>query len=185
MNSQPHTVVKGPLKTDREAVIALHARCNAADNIDIPLFLDMIPEQVAAEASAGFYENGELVGFALLPVNPGPEATIFVHPEHRRLGIGTALLDAMRAVARARGLKRFIVVTDAASASGTAFLAATGASYGESEYLLLLDPNRLDRSPRKYPDLVLRPAGLDDVDTLIHVQSAAFGADQTLVHEAV
>jgi ribosomal protein S18 acetylase RimI-like enzyme len=182
---QPNGLAIGSLATDRAAVVALQGLCNAADGVDIPLFLDMISEQVAAEASSGFYKNGELVGFALLPVNPGPEATIFVHPEHRRLGIGTALLDAMRGVARARGLERFIVVNDAASDSGTAFLAATGASYDESEYRLLLDPNRLDRSPRNHPDLALRLAGPDDVDTLIQVQSAAFGADETLVREAV
>ena len=185
MEHEPDGLVAGTLKTDRDAVIALHARCNAADGIDIPLFLDLIQDDVAAEASAGVYAQDELVGFALLPVNPGPEATIFVHPEHRRRGIGTALLGAMRAVARSRGLETFLAVNDAASASGTAFLAATGASYRESEYRLLLDPNRIDRSPRKHPELVLRPAGPADLATLIRVQAAAFGADETLVEAAV
>jgi ribosomal protein S18 acetylase RimI-like enzyme len=185
MHDQQDGLVAGTLKTDRNAVLTLLAHCNAADGIDIPLFLDMIPDQVAAEASAGFYAQDELVGFALLPVNPGPEATLFVHPEHRRRGIGTALLDAMRTVARTRGLERFIAVNDAASSAGAAFLTALGATYSESEYWLLLDPARIDRSPRRYPGLTLRPAGPNDVDALIRVQAAAFGADETLVHDAV
>lgn len=177
--------VTGALQTDQGAVLALQAHCNAAEGIDIPLFLDLIPDQVAAEASAGFYAGGELVGFALLPVNPGPEATIFVHPEHRRRGIGTVLLDTMRAVARSRGLERFLAVNDAASTSGTAFLGASGGRYQESEYRLLLDPHRIERSASRHPGFVLRRAGPADVDALIRVQTAAFGRDENLVHDAV
>jgi len=72
MHHEPNGLVAGPLQTDRDAVVALQAHCNSADGIEIPLFLDLIPDQVAAEASAGFYAQGEMVGFALLPINPGP-----------------------------------------------------------------------------------------------------------------
>ena len=182
---QPGDVVTGPLTADRAAVLVLHQTCNDADGIDIPLFLEGNVESDEFETSFGVFKSGALVGFALLPADRVPEAILFVHPDMRRQGIGRALIEAVRAEARARELPDFLLVNDAASASGTAFAIAAGGRYRESEYRLLLEPARIDRSPKRYRDLVMRPATEEDVESLIEIQTAAFGRDESLVHAAV
>jgi ribosomal protein S18 acetylase RimI-like enzyme len=184
-DKQPTGLVVGALRANRAAVSELHQRCNAADGIDTPLFLDPNPGVSGTETEFGFYERGALAGFAFLPDDPEPEASLFVHPDARRCGIGRALLDAVRAESRRRGLTTFILVTDAASASGQAFLTAMGARYRTSEYRLALNPERIDRSRQRHAGLVLRPAEASDLETLTRVMAAAFGDDEAEVRDRV
>jgi ribosomal protein S18 acetylase RimI-like enzyme len=182
---QPNGLIVGSLVADRAAVTELHQHCNETDGIDTPLFLEPSLGNSEVETNFGFIEAGRLIGFAFLPDDPEPEASLFIHPDARRRGIGRALLTAMRKEGRRRGLTQFIVVTDAASTSGVAFLTAVGARYRSSEYRLAFNPERVDRSARRHPDLVFRPAHADDLETLTRVMAAAFGDDEAEVRDRV
>ncbi|MCC6791860.1 MAG: GNAT family N-acetyltransferase [Thermomicrobiales bacterium] len=160
----------------RSAVLELLRRCNEADGIDIPIFLESEEQQPEKATSFGCTVGGELIGFAHLPDDPQPEACLMVHPDHRRRGIGRALLQAIRDEARHRGLTSVLIVNDRASARGTAFLAAAGARHVDAEHRLSLDRGRIVR-PERNPALRLRPAGPDEIETLAAIQAAAFEHD--------
>lgn len=97
-----------------------------------------------------------------------------VRPDHRRRGVGRALLAAVRREARRRGLGAFLIVRDDASPSGAPFLAAFGARRRFSEHLRRLDRRGFDRSRPPAPSLLLRPAGPAEAETLARLQAAAF-----------
>jgi ribosomal protein S18 acetylase RimI-like enzyme len=177
-----HGITVGPA-ADREEIAELLRNCNAADGIDIPLFFESDGE---TDAPTGFAYSldAELIGFAHLPDDPQPEASLMVHPDHRRQGIGRALLDAVRQEARRRGHTRFLIVSDAASSSGIAFLNAAGARHAFSEYRLRLDRTRIVRAEHN-PSLQLHPAGPEETETLARIQAAAFGDPLELARDSV
>jgi GNAT superfamily N-acetyltransferase len=77
-------------------------------------------------------------GFASLYIH-GPKAAfvhLFVHPERRRLGLGSALLDALRTRAAERGVKQ--LQGHHATPAGAAFAALSGAVSGQREVRSLL-----------------------------------------------
>jgi ribosomal protein S18 acetylase RimI-like enzyme len=98
-----------------------------------------------------------------------------VHPAHRRRGLGRALLAAGRAEVGRRGHSSFLLVCDEASPSGPAFATAVGGHRREAEYRLQLDRAAVDHSRRRHDALKLRPAGAEDLATLVRVLAGAFG----------
>jgi ribosomal protein S18 acetylase RimI-like enzyme len=176
-------VVAGRVVDDRAEAESLLARCNQNEGLDLPIAVD--PALAGGEATTQFraYDRGVLVGFAWLPPEPEPEACLMVQPAHRRRGIGRALLAAVRTEVRRRGLAGFMVVCDAASRSGTAFVAAVGGRYRSAEYRLELDPAAVDRSRPRHAALRLSPAGAADVEVLVRLLAAAFGAPEESARE--
>jgi ribosomal protein S18 acetylase RimI-like enzyme len=173
-----HGVVAGRAEDDRAGAERLLKLCNRDEGLDLPIAVD--PALSAGDEATQFraYDRGALVGFAWLPPDREPEACLMVHPTHRRRGLGLALLAAVRAEVRRRGLSGFPLVCDEASPSGTAFVAAVGGRYRESEYRLELDPAAVDRSRPRHVALRLRPAGADDSATLVRLLARSFGADE-------
>ena len=92
-------------------------------------------------ARAGGSAGDPVVGMAsaslpLLDNQHTAHATLFVHPDHQRRGIGTRLLDTV--AAHARGAGRSVLMTSPCSpvdrpGSGEAFLAARGFELGIAE----------------------------------------------------
>jgi ribosomal protein S18 acetylase RimI-like enzyme len=156
----------------------LLALCNRFEGLDLPIFLELAARSARMPTHFVSRERGEPIGFAWLPDDPAPEACLMVHPEHRRRGIGRALLAALQAEARCRGLSEVLLVADEAAASGRAFLAAVGARYLSSEFRMALDPAAIDRSRPRQAVLRLRPAGLDDLAALTRLRVAAFGGQE-------
>ena len=76
------------------------------------------------EAPGAFDASGALVGF----VSPEVKAVV-VRPDHRRRGVGRALIDAAEGVERRRGRAQVIMGVTPDDASGLAFLRATGFAY--------------------------------------------------------
>ena len=165
-------------EADLAAITGLLALCNRVEGLDLPIFLEPAAQTETQQTRFVVREGGELLGFAWLPDDPDPEACLMVHPAQRRRGIGRALLAAVRAEARRRGLSDVLFVADEAASSGRAFLAVVGARYRSSEYRLALDPAAIDRSQSRYASLLLRPASMDDLAALTRLRTAAFGGQE-------
>jgi ribosomal protein S18 acetylase RimI-like enzyme len=179
---QRHGIVSGPSVGDHSDVERLLATCNQYEELDLPIFLAATAPPGAATTEFRFYDHGALVGFAWLPDDPEPEACLMVHPAHRRRGVGQALVAAVQAECRRRGLPKCLLVCDTAAQSGKAFVAAVGARYRSSEFRLELDPEALDRSrPRQAVEL--RPTGDSEAATLARIMASSFGSPEESARE--
>lgn len=167
-----HGLIRGLTAAARTDIQQLTGICNNFEGLDLPIYLD----SATSDADFfSFYEHGQLIGFAYIPGESEPEVCGMVHPDHRRRGIGRRLLDAIRTEYRRRGTPELLLVCEAASASGQAFVTGAGGKLRISEHRMQLDPTAVDRSHSRQDGLDLQPAGSDDAETLIHIQATAFG----------
>ena len=99
-----------------------------------------------------WWETGRLLGFlGLYSFGQAPvELSGMVHPEARRRGIATALLNEALSLCRNHGHAQALLVTPRASSAARALAEARGATLDHSEYALLLnaDPPPGESSPR-------------------------------------
>jgi ribosomal protein S18 acetylase RimI-like enzyme len=160
-----------------DARILLDA-CNRHERLDLPLNLE--PAGGVPEGSTNqflFREAGDLVGILTLYGAPEAEACVAVHPEHRRRGIGRALLAAGMEECRGRGLSSLLLVCEDASPSGLGFVKAVGGDYRYSEFRMRLDaaafPGVTTRSPVR-----LRAAHSTDLDVLSHIIATSFRKEE-------
>jgi ribosomal protein S18 acetylase RimI-like enzyme len=175
---------------ERMAVEALLACCKQQEGIDLPLGLEPHAadlDQPSAESLDQFlaYEHGALVGFARLEGWEEPELCAVVHPDHRRKGVGQALLSSAHSECRRRGEQTLVLVCDQAIASGPAFAAGVGAIFRFAEYRMVLDPAAIDRSQPRLAELRLQPATAADTETLVRIQAVAFGDSESAVRQHV
>jgi ribosomal protein S18 acetylase RimI-like enzyme len=159
---------------ERQGVEALLEACNHAESIDIPIFLPDLEAGPDARTAILIKDGDALIAFAAVPDDSIPEASLMVHPDHRRRGLGSRLIAEIRAEVARRALPGCLLAADQASPSGRAFLAALDIPHDFSEYRLEFDPQAIDRSRPRYEALTLRPATPDDAETLIRVLAAAF-----------
>ncbi|GIW08781.1 MAG: GCN5 family acetyltransferase [Dehalococcoidia bacterium] len=152
---------------ERAALEELLARCNAHDGLELPIDFDrgLDPKPPWLLAFAG----NQLAGAALLTHYGELEAWLVVDPAWRRRGVGRRLLDAVREVIEGQ----FLLVCDASSTGGVAFLRAVGAVYRFSEHRMQFQPEL----PRATPSgrVRVRSAVSEDAPTLKRVTAAAFG----------
>jgi ribosomal protein S18 acetylase RimI-like enzyme len=154
---------RGLTAGDLAAAQELAALCDQHEGLELPLNLST-PE-VLGEGDCDqllYSQDGALIGFLSLDQMSEIEICMAVHPEHRRRGIGSALLAAARERCRQRGKASFLLVTDEASPSGRAFVGAMGAEYRDSEYRMRLDRERFPGVPPGADSLTVAPAGVDD-----------------------
>lgn len=156
---------------ERVAAEGLLAACSQFEGIELPVNLN--PSDDGRPCFILARQDGALLGLARLEF--GVELYVAVHPEHRRRGVGRALTVAARAECARRGHGALLLVCDEASASGMAFAAALAGLRAFAEYAMELDSAAVDRSRPRDPALRLRPAGEADLETLVHLQAAAFG----------
>ena len=159
---------------EKHAAEQLLDRCNRAESIDIPIFLPDLDGSSDSRTAILVTDGNALTGFAAIPDDSVPEASLMVHPGHRRRGIGGHLIAGIRAELARRGVPGCLLVADQKSPSGRAFLAALGIPHDFSEYRLELHPEAIDRTRPRHDALTLRPATPDDAETLIRVLAAAF-----------
>jgi ribosomal protein S18 acetylase RimI-like enzyme len=161
---------------DRDAVEQLAARCRQHEGLALGWILEPpgpVPDHGTNQLL--YYEAGALVGFMSLP--PGLEIELcgLVHPQHRRRGIGRALLTAAREEYRQRGVLSLLLVCEPASGSGKAFVEAVGARYCDSEYQMELDRAALSRRVPPQHSVQLQRASIEDTEALIRLTAASFG----------
>ncbi len=167
-------------------VEALVAFCKMHDGIDLALLLEIMKDRSGNDVNDFlYYSDGKLVG-ALSLENFGTEEkemTGLVHPVYRRRGIFTALVNAAKEEAKARGIHELIFVCDRFSHSGQAFVAAIGATYDFSEHRMMLMDFQ-ERDPATYKErITLRPATMEDADILSYVSATSFGESERRTRE--
>ncbi|HLJ36388.1 MAG TPA: GNAT family N-acetyltransferase [Ktedonobacteraceae bacterium] len=167
-------------------VVELVALCKIHDGIDLTLLLDMMNDRTGNDTNDFlYYVDGKLVGALAFDSfgTEDKEMTGLVHPDYRRRGIFTALVNEARVDAKARGIHQLIFVCDRFSRSGQAFVAAVGAQYDFSEHRMVL-VDFIERDPGSYKEhIVLRPATLADADVLAYVSATSFGESERRTKE--
>jgi ribosomal protein S18 acetylase RimI-like enzyme len=159
--------------------------CNQFESIELPFYLEGDTKGGAATTAFLTFDGPLLIGFAHLPDDPEPEACVMVAPDRRRRGIGSALVEAMRAELRRRDLDGGLLVADQSSRSGKAFLSAVNAPYQSSEFRLELDRARPVQASPLIPGLSIRLATHADAEILNSIRVDAFDDDEHDVHDHI
>lgn len=111
--------------------------CNAADGIELKLNWGMLEKRPEGGPNDFlWYENGRLAGFlALYHFNPN-EAEVggMVHPDYRRHGIFSALMEQAVQSAVSQGVPKLLFVCPHQSRSAQAFLKRKRTEYAFSEF---------------------------------------------------
>ncbi|HLX40996.1 MAG TPA: GNAT family N-acetyltransferase [Ktedonobacteraceae bacterium] len=176
-------IVKKQQLTEAEMaeVTALVALCKIHDGVDLTLLLEMMKDRTDNDTNDFlFYEDGKLLGALALDSfgTEDKEMTGLVHPDYRRRGIFTALVNEVKVDAQARGIHQLIFVCDRFSRSGQAFIEAIGAHYDFSEHRMVLSDFK-ERDPDSYEEhIALRPATLANAGVLAYVLATSFGESE-------
>jgi ribosomal protein S18 acetylase RimI-like enzyme len=123
-----------------------------------------------------WWEEGRLVGFLGLYSFGGHTVEVagMVHPNFRRRGIGTRLLDEAMKLCRERGHRKLLLVAPRTSAGAQVLAESRNGFLEHSEHTLDLK-GAVSEGPAD-PSLTLRPAVNDDVASLARILEEAFGA---------
>jgi ribosomal protein S18 acetylase RimI-like enzyme len=158
-------------------ILQLAAICDRRDNSTVRLNEDFLQLRKETETSDFFwYEDGELVGYlGLYQFNDREiEASGMVHPDHRRRGIFSKLVEALKQEVQRRQVPKIVFFNEHISQTGAAFLQRLGAEYAFSEYSMVL---REPAAPPKVHGLVIREAGEADIPEVARCLSDAFDRD--------
>lgn len=155
---------------DWPALVELFARCNRADNIELPVYLDGDWTPTMAAARIGETLVGGVVMYGYFAI----EAVIAVDPAWRRRGFGRQLIEQIERWAYARG-GSWIALADEAGSCVAPFVAALDLHRLNVEVELQLDPAQLPPLPEASDEWQVRLAERDDVDTLTSIIASAFG----------
>ncbi len=161
---------------DLSAVEALIDTCNRFEGLDLALNLE--PGGPGAPQDAGqllYYDGPTLAGCLTFFGHREIEVCLAVHPDHRRRGIGRALLAAGREECRRRGQQTVLLVCEEASRSGQGFVAAVGGQYRSAEYRMRLDADRVGGLSGTRSSMRLERAGLEDAPAVARIIAACFG----------
>ncbi len=184
--TQGIVVQAGLSDTDHEHVEQLVAVCNAHEGLNVRVNT-MVPSPGAPYASRQFVarRDGEIVGFASLDGDTDCEASGVVHPEHRRMGVGRRLVEAVAQAWKDGGGQTLLLVSEDASESGKAFLARIGAQYRFAEHLMELDVEAARRQMNREGTLELRRADITDAHTIAQLAATTHGDDIELARQRV
>ncbi len=116
--------------------------CNTFENLHISLPHAKMPKPRLEHEILDFlyYEQDLLVGFLEIDDYGSKEKDFegMVHPEHRRKGIATRLLQGAKEEGRHSGIEQLVLTCERASTSGTAFAKAVNAQPAFSEHAMVL-----------------------------------------------
>jgi ribosomal protein S18 acetylase RimI-like enzyme len=174
-------VVPTRLSTQQVSQVrALADSCEQRDGYSIEARLDIDTLETRPEGSVSdvlWYESGQLVGFAGMNSYSDlseVEATILVHPEFRRRGIGRSMARAAVRECQSRGVRRLLIVVPQESREGAGFAHMMGTRHSHSEYTMDLDVSRIPPFEPIHDAVELRPAGPEDVPIMAIIVASAF-----------
>jgi ribosomal protein S18 acetylase RimI-like enzyme len=126
-----------------------------------------------------WWEDGRLVGFLGLYAFGGPTVELagMVHPDYRRRGIGTRLLDEAIELCREQGRHKILLVIPRTSPGGRAIAESRRGFLDHSEHALDLDGDAVE-GPSD-PSLILRPVSSDDITEEARILAEAFGQSES------
>jgi ribosomal protein S18 acetylase RimI-like enzyme len=169
------------LSTQRvNQIRALADSCKERDGYSMEARLDFGTLETRPEGSISdvlWYESGQLVGFAGMNSYGDPsevEATILVHPDSRRRGIGHRMARVVIRECQEYEVRRLLIVVPRESREGAAFAAAMGTRHSHSEYTMDLDVTRIPPFELIHDPVELRPAGAEDVPIMATIVASAF-----------
>jgi ribosomal protein S18 acetylase RimI-like enzyme len=154
----------------------LERRTVAADGGRLKLEWATLRARSAERVDDLLWWDGErLVGFLGLYAFgfPTVELAGMVDPDHRRRGIGSALLDDALRLCAERAARRVLLVVPRGSAGGHALAQARGGVLDHSEHALVLDGEPAD-GPTD-PAVSMRPATGADAPAMASMLTEAFG----------
>ncbi|MCX6085105.1 MAG: GNAT family N-acetyltransferase [Caldiserica bacterium] len=163
-----------------EQVRALASLCEVHDSYSMAARLDVGTLETRPEGSVKdvlWYQSGEMVGFAGMNSYGAPsevEATILVHPDLRRRGIGRAMAHIVVRECQRGGIRRLLFVVPQESREGAGFARTMGTQHSHSEYTMDLDVTRIPPFETTHNPVELRPAGAEDVPIMAAIVASAF-----------
>ncbi len=122
-----------------------------------------------------WWEDSRLVGFLGLYAFGGPTVELagMVHPDYRRRGIGTRMLDEATELCREQGRHKILLIIPRSSPGGRALAESRGGFLDHSEHALDLE-EAASEGPSD-PSLVLRRVTSDDIIEEARILAEAFG----------
>ncbi|ARU60715.1 hypothetical protein CBW65_06155 [Tumebacillus avium] len=157
-------------------VARLEQLCNDAENMNLRIGTEYFSDRPGDKPfDFLYYEDGHLLGYLCWFTLDGKEAEIMgmVHPDHRRRGIFTKLLQAADQEMRLHGIESLLYVVNAKSRSGEAFAEHLGAAYRNAEYSMTL--RDFQPPTTRHDALHLRTATSADFEFMVACSSQAFG----------
>ncbi len=158
------------------AIADLEHRTVATDGGRLKLEWGVLHGRDAGRVEDLLWWDGErLVGFLGLYAFGAPTVELagMVDPQHRRRGIGTALVEAARPLIAERGYTKVLLVCPRAGESGAHFAQHLGGELDHSEHALVLTgapaPGPVD------PATALRAATADDAADVARLLQEGFG----------
>ena len=175
-SSQGILAIPDPTEAQRRAVEDLARICRYRDELALPLYPAERRTSPTEVSQFSCYVDDQLAGFvSLYPGEDDVELLGMVHPDHRRKGIGCALLDAARHESRRRGANGLLLVCEETAVAGHAFARAVGGTHRFSEHKMQLDREHFARAERPgLPALQISSAGIEDIERLIAIRIDAF-----------
>lgn len=164
---------------------ALKERCNAAEGLDLKLYIEVgrrAPTTDDADLIVARH-GGQIVGCCTLDGYTEVELCGMVALEHRRQGLGRALLEVGRTACARRGASRVLLTCEDNSAAGRAFLSSVepGARLDFKEIRMELEATSASEGrgalagARVPPGLEVRAVGVEALEVVARTQAAVFG----------
>lgn len=153
--------------------------CNVEEQIDIKLNWGTLTSRPAGVTNDFlYYDNDQLIGFLAIYSFLSTEVEIsgMIHPEARRQGIFTQLVQIAKEECQRRAIPKMIFINERGSASGKAFLTALDARYSFSEYVMdwMEKETEMDKSSSVAEAIKIRPAQAEDQELLIELNMTGF-----------
>lgn len=168
-----HRLLRNELEKHQAEMLL--ARCDLADGSVHPVYIPNPGQTPDGGIPPLFWtENDSMLGLLLLEGWPIPEGCPIVHPDHRRRGIGQALVRAATDVCRARGGRRWLMAADSLSNSAASFADHSRAKYDSSEYRMDLNMDILPERPTHPDGFTLQVVGQDELEVFAQTLAEAF-----------
>ena len=176
------TFARGLTPVDLRAIAELEARTVEVDGGRLKLEWGVLNARAGRDVEdILWWDDDQLLGFLGLYAFAPPTAELagMVHPDARRCGIATALLDAALPLCRERGYRQALLVTPRESSPGRSFALSRGAVLEHSEHALVL-LNAPSDGPAD-PAITVRTATEADAAEVSRLLTTAFGTPSSRV----